>query len=159
MDNFIGVYANKKFTNDGNDITTSLFDITNVTVLDYNNLRSSECVINTINSATDDVVTALFDKGMIAIAVNIASPIVDSEKTITTYTANDLHCDNSDGCVITDIKSDEMNSHDVFTSDIVLYKFFMVYGESHTPGTMRLLETNTFNTNADMSYIPVYPSE
>jgi hypothetical protein len=119
---FIGIYANKQFTKNGNTITTTLLNNTNIIVLKYNNRLKTQFDINTDNSYTDDIASTQVDDNVIALAVNLKSPLVEENNVISTYTSTNIPSINNDGYDIHDYKHDEMNSHNIFTSDIVLYK-------------------------------------
>ena len=63
---------------------------------------------------------------------------------------------NADGPVIDDNTDNDMNSHDVFDTNITIFRKQIVsrrLKNIRKHGSSRY----TFNTNADMSYFPVYP--
>lgn len=95
------------------------------------------------------------DTTTIAIGVVIDSLLsVDSSK-INAYTTNKygLSAGNSNGYAKDDPIHDEMNSHDVFDSDIYVTNYSIRYK------TLYPISNKVFNTNSDMSYLPAYPSK
>jgi len=63
---------------------------------------------------------------------------------------------NTDGMIFSDPRSAEMNSHDIFTSDVAVVKCTAQTNELHR-ATKRQAVDSVFNMNADMSYLPCYP--
>lgn len=75
----------------------------------------------------------------------------DMIKPCTTSSEVDF-VQNSDGPVITDPTALEMNSHDYFLQNVTISKF------KRKSASLNLKSSMVYNVNADISYLPSYPS-
>lgn len=91
------------------------------------------------------------EQTVIAVTSRTSGSSPDMIKTCTTSSEVDFD-QNSDGPVITDPIALEMNSHDYFAQNVTIAKF------RRRTTSLNLKSTSVHNINADISYIPSYPS-
>ena len=160
--NFLFAFAKKRFNsmdNGGNvDTLISLEQESNFKVVDYATGKTSNAggVVFPRTPTTEDVVISMCDTKQIAFGVLISSMLSDDTTMIDAYnlSARVLSSSNSNGFIKSDPFHDEMNSHDVFTSDVFVRKYQVNYDALDKVGDDMVL-----NANGDISYLPVYPGK
>lgn len=142
--------------------TVKLEKNTTISLLDYKKLNgdgSSGIKVANVsfprNPTIDDGAMSKCDSNTIAFAFVLDSVLSVDDSMINAYTLSGkvLSAVNSEGYTREDPFHDEMNSHDVFDSDIYMMKFNVHYSE------LKPIADMTFNVNADISYLPVYPGK
>ena len=160
-DNFYVFYAKKHITaNEDGTVEISLSSPTEILLVDYMQQRvvdSGEIVF--ANKPTiDDIAISLRDALNVSFAFVVDTLITPENGNLDNYTTN-----TSEGrSIVVSSENDytkddpihtEMNSHDIYTSDIILKNFIIQSSQ------MREVNERLFNMNADMSYLPVYPGQ
>lgn len=159
-DNFYTFYGKKRITaNEDGEISISLPNPTQVLMVDYMFQRVADSrEISFVNTPTiEDIAVSLKDSVNVSLGFVVSSLMIDGNlKSYTTNTASvdlPIVVPKKDDYTRDDPQHKEMNSHDIYTSDIIV-KNYVVQSSS-----LKEVSERIFNMNADMSYLPIYPGQ
>lgn len=159
--NFYTVYAKKHIKSERVDgklsATISLDQGSNFRLINYNSQSVADAggIQFPRKPTNDSVAFSICDTTTVAFGVVLDSILSIDNSMINSYTLSGhiLSSDNANGYIKDDPFHTEMNSHDVFDSDIYVTKYSVRYQ------TLYPMSDKIFNINADMSYLPSYPGK